>query len=165
MRRELSEEEKEAYIEGAKALKGSEKRLFMSRIVKALGRGGQRFAQEQLGWNRHTIRKGMHELESGIVVLDNFSARGRKPITQKLPHLLDDLRELADSQAQTDPTFKTTRLYTRITAKEARKQLILQKGYTDEELPGEENIRLKLNQLGFCLRSVKKSQPKKNAGD
>ena len=42
-----------------------------------------------------------------------------------------------------------------------REQLIKQKGYSDEELPSEETIRVKINQLGYRLRSVQKSRPKK----
>jgi hypothetical protein len=48
-----------------------------------------------------------------------------------------------------------------MTPKEVRKQLILQKGYTDGELPTEETIRVKLNELGYQLRSVRKCQPLK----
>jgi len=66
-----------------------------------------------------------------------------------------------DGQSQTDPSFKTTRLYTRLSAAAVRQALIAQKGYTDEELPSEETIRVKLNALGYTLRSVKKSQPQK----
>ena len=42
-------------IDTAKALKGSQKRLFMARAVKAMGRGGQRWAEVHLGWSRVTI--------------------------------------------------------------------------------------------------------------
>mgnify|MGYP003310909549 CR=1 FL=1 len=73
----LTEEQKSTYIETAKALKGSDRRMFMARVVKSLGRGGQRRAEAELGWNRCTISKGAHELESGIVCVDYFSARGR----------------------------------------------------------------------------------------
>lgn len=75
--------------------------------------------------------------------------------------MLDDIRDIADGQSQTDPTFKTTRLFTRISAAEVRRQLVLQRGYNDEELPSEETIRVKLNDLGYQLRSVQKSRPKK----
>ncbi|MBV7333993.1 hypothetical protein KFU94_38315 [Chloroflexi bacterium TSY] len=69
--------------------------------------------------------------------------------------------EIADQFSQTDPTFRPPQLYTRLTAAEMRTQLIEQKGYTDEELPGEEAIRLKLNELGYGSNRVKKSQPVK----
>jgi hypothetical protein len=73
-----------------KALKGSERRLFMAQTVKELGKGGQRRAQDLLGWDRTTIRKGMHELESGITCVDAFNARGRKRAEGHLPNLLVD---------------------------------------------------------------------------
>ena len=63
----LTEEQKSTYIETAKALKGSDRRMFMARVVKSLGRGGQRRAEAELGWNRCTISKGAHELESCLL--------------------------------------------------------------------------------------------------
>jgi hypothetical protein len=162
---ELSAEEKNMYIETSRVLKGSERRMFMARVVDAMGPGGQRRAAEELGWCRDTIRKGKRELESGEPIIDNFSARGRKPAEAHLPNLLEDIQAIADEQSQTDPTFQTTRLYTRISAAEMRRQLIAQKGYTDDELPSEETIRVKMNKLGYGLRSVQKSRPKKDSGD
>jgi hypothetical protein len=162
---ELSAEEKSMYSETARVLKGSERRMFMARVVDAMGTGGQRRAAAELGWCRDTIRKGKRELESGEPIIDNFSARGRKPAEAHLPNLLEDIRAIADDQSQTDPTFQTTRLYTRISAAEMRRQLILQKGYTDDELPSEETIRVKMNKLGYRLRSVQKSRPQKDSRD
>ena len=78
-----------------------------------------------MGWNRGTIRKGMHELKSGLQCVDALSFRGRKKIEDHLPHLLEDIKEIVDPQSQTDPTFKTTKLYSRLSAKEVRKQLLL----------------------------------------
>ncbi len=156
----LTQEEKELYIGVGKVLKGSERRLFMARVVKMLGRGGQVYAEAEMKWNRCTIRKGLNELESGVVNQDNFKARGRKRAEEHLPNLLADIQEIVDGWSQTDPTFRTTRLYTRITAKEVRKQLIEQKGYKEEELPSGMTINTKMNDLGYRLRAVKKSQPK-----
>ena len=160
---ELTAELKTIFIETAKTLKGSDRRVFMAQVVKMLGEGGQRYAERELGWNRGVIRKGTHELESGIRCVDAFSARGRKRAEDHLPHLLEDIKSILDGQSQIDPTFKTTRLFTRISAAEVRKQLIEQKGYSDAELPCEETIRLKINHLGYTLRSVQKSQPKKRS--
>lgn len=80
----------------------------MARIVKSLGNGGQSYAERELGWYRGTIRKGPRELESGVRIVDNFKARGRKPVEFHLPKLLDDIRAIVDNQSQTDPTFRTT---------------------------------------------------------
>jgi hypothetical protein len=158
---ELSEAQKSLYQATAKTLKGHERRVFMARVVKLLGKGGQWQAKRELGWDRDTIRKGMHELDSGIPCIDNYGARGRKRAEEHLPHLLADIAVLVDGQSQTDPTFESTRLYTRLSAAAVRRALITHKGYTDAELPSEETIRVKLNDLGYGLRSVKKSQPQK----
>lgn len=156
---ELTDTFKKIFTETAQTLKGSERRHFMAEVVRALGQGGQRQAETELGWYRGTIRKGRHELERGLRCYDNFSARGRKPAEHQLPNLLDDLKAIAEAESQTDPTFKTTRLYIRLSAAEVRKQLIAQQGYQDEQLPTEETIRTKLNGLGYQLKKVKKVSP------
>ena len=74
-----------------------------------------------------------------------------------------DIQAIVDGQSPTDPTFQTTRLYTRLSVAEVRKQLMVQKGYTDDELPTGETIRVKLNDLGYKLRAVQKSRPKKDS--
>jgi len=133
----------------------------MARVVKSLGKEGQRRAEIELKWNRRTIRKGTGELESGFRCYDNFAGRGRKPVEQHLPNLLTDIKAIAEAESQTDPTFKTTRLYIRLSAAAVREQLIKQKGYSDEQLPCEDTIRTKLNELGYHPKKVKKSQPLK----
>jgi hypothetical protein len=158
---ELTDSLKSLFIDTAKTLKGSARRLFMARTVKEFGPGGQRRAERELGWNRETIRKGTRELESGHIRPDNFAARGRKPAEAHLPNLLTDIAAIVDAQSQVDPQFRTTRLYTRLDAAEVRRQLIGQKGYTDTELPTVQTITTKLNALGYFPQTVAKSQPKK----
>ena len=46
---ELVEEVKNLLRETEKALKSSARRLFMARTVRALGEGGQRLAERELG--------------------------------------------------------------------------------------------------------------------
>jgi hypothetical protein len=150
------------YLQGtADALRGVDRRLFMARTVRVLGPDGQRRAERELGWNRVTIRKGMHELTTGISCVDAFCLRGRKRAEEHHPELLTDIKAIVNGQCQTDPSFRTQRLYTRLTVATVRKQLIAQKGYTDEELPSAETIRCKIHQLGYRLRKVQKCKPKK----
>ena len=150
-------------IDTAKALKGSQRRLFMAKTVEAMGRGGQIWAEAHLGWNRETIRKGMHELRTGMTCVDAFHCRRRKPAEEHLPRLLDDIRSIADGQSQADPKFQTNRLFTRISAAEVRRQLIATKGYTDEQLPTQQTINTKLNLLGYRLTKVAKCRPQKES--
>jgi hypothetical protein len=160
---ELTEEVKELLIKTAKELKGSACRLFMARTVRALGKGGQRRAEEVLGWDRGRIRKGEHELKSGMVCVDAFNQRGRKRSEEHLPNLLKDITAIVDGQSQADPQFRSARLYTRLTAAEVRRQLITAYHYTDAELPTTATITTKLNKLGYTLKKVAKTQPQKNS--
>jgi hypothetical protein len=150
-------------IDAAKALKGSQRRLFMAKTVAAMGRGGQLWAEAHLGWDRETIRKGTHELRTGMTCVDAFHCRRRKPAEEHLPRLLDDIRSIADGQSQADPKFQTDRLFTRISAAEVRRQLIATKGYTDAELPTQQTINTKMNVLGFTLSRVAKCRPQKES--
>src|SRR5712691_6837221 len=161
---ELTEAVKELLVTTAKALKGSARRMFMARTVQALGEGGQRLAERELGWNRGTNSLGMQEVKHGMVCVDAFSSRGRKRSEEHLPNLLTDLTAIVDGQSQADPQFRTSRLYTRLSAAEVRRQLSAQKGYTDAELPTAETIATKLNRLGYYPKKVAKSQPQKTVG-
>ena len=148
-------------IDAAQALKGSQRRLFMAKTVQALGPGGQLWAEAHLGWNRETIRKGTHELRSGMTCVDAFHCRRRKPAEEHLPRLLDDIRDIVDGQCQADPKFQTKRLFIRISAAEVRSRLITRKGSTDAELPTQQTINKKLNLLGYRLTKVAKCRPQK----
>ncbi|MCU7882225.1 MAG: hypothetical protein KZQ66_02300 [Candidatus Thiodiazotropha sp. (ex Lucinoma aequizonata)] len=57
----------------------------MGNVVNLIGRGGQCFAKEVLGWNHVTIRKGQTELRSGTTFESCFSARGRRRVEKYLP--------------------------------------------------------------------------------
>ena len=157
---ELTDVLKRLLKETAKQLKGSERRQFMAKVVRDLGKGGQAQAERELGWNRGTIRKGLRELREGPI-RDAFERRGRKPVEARLPNFLEDIRDIVDPQTQADPTLTSQRLYTRISAAEVRRQLIAQKGYSDEELPTSEVIRQRLNQMGYRLKRVVKAKPQK----
>lgn len=148
--------------ETARSLKGYAKRLFMARTVKVVFEGVAYRAEQELGWNRGTLSKGLHELNSGVECIDGRrGVTGRKPAEAHLPNLLTDIRDLVDSQSQTDARFRTHRLYTRMSAAEVRRQLHETKGYQDEELPSEETLRCKLNMLGYHPVRVQKTQVKK----
>jgi len=160
---ELTEPVKGLLQAAARALKGGERRRFLARTVGELGPGGQRRAERELGWSRVTIRKGQRELASGFACVDAFALRGRKRAEAHLPSLLADLEAVVVGQSQADPTFRTTRLYTRLTAAEVRRQLIAQHGYRDEDLPCVQTIGAKLNALGYYPQTVAKTAPQKSS--
>jgi hypothetical protein len=160
---ELTDSLKALFVHTAQSLQGSARRLFMARTVKELGLGGQRPAERELGWNRGTLRKGLHAWQSGCRCLDAFAARGRKRAEPHLPHLLAAITAIVDSQSQTDPQFRPARLYTRLSAAEVRRQLSAHKGDTEEALPTVQTITSQLNALGYYPKKVAKSQPQKKS--
>src|SRR5882672_6667342 len=159
----LTDSLKTRLIATAKSLKGSARRVFMARTVKELGPGGQQRAARELRWGRMTMRKGMHELDRGVICIDAFARRGRKRAEEHLPNLLTAMQAIVDSQSQADPQLRTTRLYTRLTAAEVRRPWIVQQGSPDAALPTAETLGTQLNDRGDYPQKVAKSQPPKNS--
>jgi hypothetical protein len=133
----------------------------MAEVVGLLGRGGQRLAGGFLGWNRVTIRKGQDEIESGTELIDRFRERGRKRTEHHLPNLLDDIRSIVYPISQTDPTFRSKRIYCPLTAKEIHHRLQRDKSYKASELPCVRTISNKLTELEIRPQRVDKCKPLK----
>jgi hypothetical protein len=120
---ELTEEAREVIKSASKDMKGSALRRFMADIVRKLGRGGQRKAQRELGWGRDTIRKGEHELRTGIECVDGRCGN-RAGVDERLPNLKADINDVVECWSQTDPRFRTTQRYVRLTVLQVAKRLL-----------------------------------------
>lgn len=152
---------KDIFIDSINKLKSSDRRIALAKVSKAIEKGGQRIVAKVFNVSRDTIRKGTHELESGITIIDAYNARGRKKVEEKLPNLLEDIKDIVDCQSQTDPNFKTTRLFTRLTVEKVRDQLVETKGYRLEQLPTLQTLNTKINNMGYTLKKVMKTKPLK----
>jgi len=135
--------------------------MFMAGVVNLIGRGGQRVAERLLGWNRGTIRKGQAELESGPCADRRKGRSGRPSVTQRLPELDDDIRAIVEPMSQTDPTFRSTRVYTPLTVREVHRRLKESGGYGRNELPCRRTIGTRMAELGYQPRKVRKCRPLK----
>jgi hypothetical protein len=151
----------EVYKKTACNLKGAAKRIFMAEVVKAYGLGAQREAEVRLKWCRNTIKKGSHEMKSGIVCVDNFQGRGRKKAEEKKPKLLEQIKQIVENESQADPAMNSERMYIRMTANAVREELKKRFGYAEDELPVRFTISCKLNEMGYNLKKVRKTIPKK----
>jgi len=140
-------------------LTGRAKRIAAAELAIGYGYGGQTFAADELEMSRNTIRKGINEINSGEEKEDEFSLRGRKKATEKLPGLEGQIKAILDSQSQADPKFQTDRLYTNVSVDEIRKQLIKCYGYMDGDLPTNRTLNTIVNELRYTLKTVKKSEP------
>jgi len=104
----------------------------------------------------------MQRRQTGPVIsVEVPNMRGAKPIHHKLPRLVEDLHDVVRTFTQTDPRFRTSRRYTRLSAATVVKRLVSDKGYQPHELPSHETIRRTLHEIGYTMRKVRKARPKK----
>lgn len=145
----------------AQRLTGLQRRLFVAEVTLQLCGGSARRAERRFRWGRATVRKGLHELRSGIHCLDNFQARGRPRLEDKNPQLAQDIRALAEPHTHADPELKSERCYANLSAEELVTLLQTKKGYAKEALPSVRTMRDILNRLGYRLKRIQKAKPLK----
>jgi len=86
--------------------------------------GNPLMAEAGFGSGRQTVALGLAESRSGIICLGAQAAvRGRKRREEQQPQAAQALRQLADTHAQQDPTFRTSLPSTRLTAQAALQAL------------------------------------------
>ena len=148
----LTEQVKSTLKDAARKLTGEKKRAFTAQVALDYFDGSARRTETALGWGRRSIQRGLDTLSSGVAYADKYHERGRKKCEDLLPNLADDIRALVDGEAQADPTFQTEFQYLKVSARGVRDALIIQKGYSDSELPSRQAIGRLLNRLGYRLR-------------
>jgi hypothetical protein len=117
------------------------------------------------GGGRHTVEVGLAERRTGIICLGAQAAfSGRKRWEDTHPEAAAALSRLAEAHAQQDPTFRTSLVYTRLTAQAALEALRAQ-GYDAAQLPAPSTMAEVLNRLGFRLRKVVKAKPQKKIAE
>jgi len=146
-------------------LRGHQRRLFMAEVALQLCAGNPRQAERRFGWGRHTVAKGLHELQRGIRCLDNFAARARPRAEDQNPQLACDIRDLVEPHTHADPELKSSRRYTNLSAAEVLELLQTKKGYAKEHLPKERSMRNILNRMGYRLKRIQKAKPLKKTKD
>jgi hypothetical protein len=140
---------------------GAKRRSFQADMALKYCQGSARRAEKMFGWGRQNVKVGMAEKRTGIICLGEHSAfSGNKCWEERYPKGAESLRQLAESHSQQDPSFRTQLAYTRLTAREALKQLGEQ-GISKEELPAPSTMAKILNRMGFRLRKVVKAKPQK----
>lgn len=138
----------------AQKLTGPRRRKFMAETTLELLDGSPTKAERTFGWGRETVKKGLRELATGIVCLDNYRGRGNKKTEEKMPNIEIDIRDIVKSHSQTAPDSKGPLTYISLTAKSIRHTLIDEKSYADEDLPAERTFIDILKRLGYRLKRV-----------
>jgi hypothetical protein len=148
---------------GARRLTGFQRRAFLAEVATELCNGNPRQAERRFGWGRDTVEKGLHERRAGIRCLEDFVARGRQRVEDKDQRLAADIRSIAEPHSYADPSLKSSRRYTNLTAAEVRDAPIA-KGHPEADLPAERTMRNILNRMNYRLKRIRKGKPLKKSG-
>ena len=140
---------------------GAERRSFAAEMALKYGGGSARKTEQMFGWGREMVATGLGEKRTGILCVSakpNFT--GNKRWEEKHPEVAAELCRLAEEHEQQDPSFRSTVVFTRLTAAQALRQLRAV-GYKEKQLPAPGTMAKILNRLGYRLRRVVKAKPKK----
>lgn len=152
----------ETLIRGAAGrLAGHQRRLFQAEVALKLCDGNARRAERRFGRGRATVGKGIHELRQGIRCVEGFAARGRPRREDKDLRLAQDIRSIVEPHTQADPTLKSERRYTNLSAAEVLQALQAEKGHDAKDLPKERSMRQILNRMNYRLKRIGKAKPLK----
>jgi hypothetical protein len=162
---ELTEQVLETIKSAGQKLTGYLRRQFQAEVAERYCDGVARRAEMVFGWGRDAVQLGLRERRTGIRCVDDYSSRGRHKTEVKFPQLTAEIQALVEPHSQADPKFQTPLAYTRLTAKAVREQLLAKASQTSCAVPPERTLHDILNRLGYRLRRVRKTKPKKNSRD
>jgi Rhodopirellula transposase DDE domain len=145
---------------GARRLTGYQRRAFQAEGAIELCDGNPRQAERRFGWGRDTVQTGLHEHRTGLRCLEDFVARGRQRVEDQDQPLAADIRQIVEPHSYADPSLKSSRRYTNLSAAEVRAALIA-KGHPEEDLPAERTMRNILNRMNYRLKRIRKGVPLK----
>ena len=153
-------------IAAASQMGGIQRRLFLAEVCRKLCDGNTRQAERRFGWGRNTIAKGIEEqkLAPDALATRRSCNAGKKRSEEQNPQLAIDIRLIVEPHTQTDPELKTERRYTNLSAAEVR-QTLLDRGYSEEEVPSERTMRDILNRMNYRLKRIQKGKPLKKTKD
>jgi len=115
--------------------------------------GSARSAETIFNWGRKTVKLGQKELETGIICVGNFSARGCSRTEDKYENLEKDIKDLVENDTQTDPKFQTPKRFCKISARSVNTMLKEEKGYKEGAFKVRTMSNI-LNRLGYTLKKL-----------
>jgi hypothetical protein len=138
------------------------RRSAMGDVVLSILDSKPRVAEDVFGWNRATVELGMNECRTNILCVNDLSTRHKPKSEEKDPRLLADIIENMDPHSQAEARLRTTLLYTNMTAKAVYEALV-QKGWSEAELPTLRTISNILDRHDYRLRTVAKTKVQKKS--
>lgn len=153
-------------VAAASLMTGIQRRMFLAEVCEKLCDGNTRQAERRFGWGRDTIAKGIDEqkLDPDGQASRQSGNAGKKRSEVQNPQLAIDIRLIVEPHTHTDPELKTERRYTNLSAAEVR-QALLDRGYSEQEVPSERTMRDILNRMNYRLKRIQKGKPLKKTKD
>jgi hypothetical protein len=145
---------------GARRLTGFRRRAFQAEVAVELCGGNARQAERRFGWGRETVEKGLHERRTGLRCLEDFVARGKRRVEDRDHLLAADIRAICEPHSYADPSLRSSRRYTNLSAAEVLEALIA-RGHDQADLPAERTMRNILNRMNYRLKRIRKGKPLK----
>jgi Rhodopirellula transposase DDE domain len=145
---------------GARRLTGYQRRAFQAEVAIELCDGNARQAERRFGWGRNTVQTGLHERRTGLRCVEDFVARGRQRVEDKDQRLAADIRDIVEPHSYADPSLRSSRRYSNLSAAEVR-QALIKKGHPEADLPAERTMRNILNRMNYRLKRIRKGKPLK----
>jgi uncharacterized protein YlzI (FlbEa/FlbD family) len=133
------------------------RRRAMGDVTMTLLDGKRRVAEDVFGWNRKAVELGIHEYQTRIACVNDITGRGQPRTEDKHPKLLAEIQTIMEPHSESGSSLRTTLLYTNMTAK-AVHEALMQKGWSEADLPSVRTISNLLNRQDYRLRTVAKSK-------
>jgi hypothetical protein len=145
---------------GARRLTGFQRRAFQAEVAVELCGGNARQTERRFGWGREAVEKGLHERRTGLRCLEDFVARGKRRVEDRDMRLAADIRAICEPHSYADPSLKSSRRYTNLSAAEVLEALVA-RGHAQANLPAERTMRDILNRMNYRLKRIRKGVPLK----
>ncbi len=144
-------------IEAIKKMqKGIDRDMAIGSLIADLGKRSIRAVSIFIGcsWRK---AKSSFELYTCGSKQQSMELRGRKKITDKFPHLKQDMESIIEKYKNVDSHFKTELLYVTISPKTVIEELIINYNYP-KNFACYNTIRSLLNNMGYKLKRISKSK-------
>lgn len=136
------------------------RRCAMGDVTLTLLDGKHRVAEDVFGWGRSAVELGIKEFQTGLLCVNDISARRKPKTEEKNPELIAEIRTIMEPDSEAESHLRTTFLYTNMTARAVRNVLV-EKGWSEESLPSIRTISNILNRQDYRLRTVAKTKVQK----
>jgi len=132
----------------------------MGDVTLTLLDGKHRVAEDVFGWGRSAVELGIKEFQTGLLCVNDISARRKPKTEEKNPELIAEIRTIMEPDSEAESHLRTTFLYTNMTARAVHNALV-EKGWSEESLPSVRTISNILNRQDYRLRTVAKTKVQK----